>query len=126
MTTPEQALAQARAEAARRREAGEADDALPGFAVRPTDRVSERRLSEWALIDVDLEKVASTRRMGAPITWAKRALARALRQYLGQAHAQQSRFNSQVVVHLLSLDQRVSELERRAGIAVEPDDEEDA
>jgi len=45
-------------------------------------------------------ELRSTRRFGAPITWASAALNRALRQYHGQVLAQQSRFNIQLAVYV--------------------------
>ena len=59
-------------------------------------------------------KVYSTRRLGQPITLLKRGLVRLLRQYLNEVNAQQSRFNALVAAHVMRLEQRVEELERRA------------
>jgi hypothetical protein len=119
VTSPDDALAHARAQAAARRSEGAYGDALPGFEVEANSRVTEHRLAEWALIEIDLDELRSTRRLGKPITWIKRGLARALRQYHGQALAQQSRFNSQVVAYLLSFDDRLRRLEERADVAGE-------
>jgi hypothetical protein len=83
-------------------------DDLAGFAIEPTDRVSIERLMEWAVIETDPVLVRSTRRLGWPITALKRAARHLLRQELGQAYAQQSRFNLMVVT-------RLAELEERAG-----------
>jgi len=74
-----------------------------------------RRLVEWAIIEPDQARVYSTRRYGRPLTWLKRGLVRFLRQYLDQVTAQQSRFNAQIAAHVLRLEERVDELERRAG-----------
>ena len=93
---PEEAL-----ERARRASFGED---LSGFAVEPTDAVTIERLMDWAVIETDPSLVRSTRWWGAPITWCKRALRRALRQELGQAYAQQSRFNLMVVTRLQELE----------------------
>jgi hypothetical protein len=93
---PEEALERARS-------ASFGED-LSGFVVEPTDEMTIERLTEWAVIDTDPELVRSTRRLGAPITWFKRALRRALRQELGQAYAQQSRFNLMVVARLQELE----------------------
>ena len=77
---------------------------LSGFAVEPTDELTIERLTEWAVIETDPKLVRSTRWWGAPITWYKRALRRMMRQELGQAYAQQSRFNLLVVARLQELE----------------------
>jgi hypothetical protein len=110
---PEEALEAARAAAAAARERGAYGDDLSGFEVAPTDRVSVQRLLEWAVIEPSLDEVRSTRRLGGPITWVKRLLVRALRQELGQAYAQQTRFNLHVAIRLAELDERLERLERR-------------
>ena len=111
--TPDEALAAARAAAEAARARGAYADDLEGFAVEPTDRVSTERLFEWAVIEPDIANTRSTRRLGAPITWGKRALVRALRQYLGEITAQQTRFNLHVVIRLAELEERVERLEQR-------------
>ena len=111
MTRPEDALAQARAAAAEMRERGAYGDDLRGFEIEPADRVSSERLLEWALIEPDPNQVYSTRRLGAPITWVKRALLRGLRQYHGQLLAEQTRFNLQLAVYVSELESRVRDLE---------------
>jgi len=93
---PEEALERARA-------ASFGED-LSGFAVEATNDVTIDKLMEWAIIETDPALVRSTRWYGAPITWYKRALRRALRQELGQAYAQQSRFNLMVVRRLEELE----------------------
>ena len=95
---PEEALERARS-------ASFGED-LSGFAVEPTSEVTLDKLMEWAIIETDPALVRSTRWYGAPITWYKRALRRALRQELGQAYAQQSRFNLMVVTRLQELEDR--------------------
>ena len=81
-------------------------DDLSGFVVEPTDRVTHEKLMEWAVIETDPALVRSTRRLGGPITWLKRALRHLLRQELGQAYAQQSRFNLMVATRLAELEDR--------------------
>lgn len=98
--TPEEAL-----ERARRASFG---DDLGGFAIEPTDRITTEKLLEWAVIETDPALVRSTRPWGAPITWAKRLARHLLRQELGQAYAQQSRFNLMVVTRLAELEERSS------------------
>ena len=93
---------------------------LEGFTVRPVARVSVDQLVDWAVVEPDLAQVRSTRRRGAPITWAKRLLVHALRQHQGQVLAQQARFNLQVVAHLAELDDRVTRLERAASSSTRP------
>lgn len=94
--TPEEAL-----ERARRASFGED---LSGFAVAPTDELTIEKLMDWAVIETDPSLVRSTRWWGAPITWFKRLLRHMLRQELGQAYAQQSRFNLMVVTRLQELE----------------------
>jgi hypothetical protein len=110
---PDEALSAARDAAAAARARGAYDDDLAGFEVAPTDRVSTERLLEWAVIEPDIENVRSTRRLGGPITWVKRALVRALRQYLAEQNAQQTRFNLHVVIRIAELEERLERLERR-------------
>jgi hypothetical protein len=114
MTSPEEALelARQRAEAARAR--GAYGDDLGRFAIDPVDAVTLEHLLEWAVVEPDLSELRSTRRLGAPITWVKRLLYRALRQYHGQVIAQQSRFNIQLAVYVGQLADRVERLEKRA------------
>ena len=103
---PEEALAAARAAAAR---AGHED--VPGLHIEPTDRVSLEQLMEWAVIEPDLSLVRSTRSWGGPITWVKRRLLHLLRQYHGQVLAEQTRFNMHVMVQITELEDRVRRLE---------------
>ena len=111
---PEDAVARARDEAARRRAAGGyATDVEPG-ALPAGEPVTRAQLLEWALIEPDPGLVRSTRRYGAPITWAKRGLVHVLRQYFTEAHAQQTRFNLHMVALWTDLDARVARLEREA------------
>src|SRR3954447_5800778 len=77
-----------------------------GFRVEPTDELTIEKLMEWAVIETDPDLVRSTRRLGGPITWFKRLLRRMLSQELGQAYAQQSRFNLMVVTRLQELEDR--------------------
>ena len=108
---PEQALPAARAAAATR------EDELPaGMAIEPTERVSIEQLMEWAAIEPDPDLMRSTRRLGAPITWAKRQLVHVLRQYLRELQSQQTRFNLNVLIRLAELEDRVARLEERAGV----------
>lgn len=101
--TPEEALERARA--------ARFDDDLSGFVIEPTDRISTEQLMEWAVIEPDPDLVYSTRRWGAPITWVKRLLLRALRQYHGQIVAEQTRFNLHVMVYVAELEDRIAALE---------------
>jgi hypothetical protein len=77
---------------------------LSGFAVEPTNELTIERLTEWAVIETDPALVRSTRAWGAPITWYKRALRRMMRQELGQAYAQQSRFNLMMLARLQAIE----------------------
>lgn len=113
MRTPEEALIQARRQAAadpwqpdQDRESGRPSDLefVEPFALE--------RLASWALIEPEAAEVYSTRRFGKPITWIKRAMLRLMRQYVDQIAAQQSRFNAMVVAQVLAMDDRVRLLER--------------
>ena len=114
MTSPERAVAQATQAAAEARAAGAYREPPHRFEIE-VPSIWDHRLYDWALISPDDAEVYSTRRWGAPITWIKRGLLRALRQYHGQITAQQSRFNTHVAAHLMSIDERVQALERMAG-----------
>src|SRR5436305_5821692 len=94
--TPEAALERARS-------ASFGED-LSGFTIEPTDEITIERLMEWAVIETDPALVRSTRWWGAPVTWLKRGLRHLMRQELGQAYAQQTRFNLMVVTRLQELE----------------------
>lgn len=115
MITPEQALARARKAVAERRGRGEDLDVGAGFRVEPADNVDPNQLLEWAVIEPDPALVYSTRRLGAPVTLAKRLLIFALRQYTVQIVDQQTRFNLQIASFVAELDRRVGRLEEAAG-----------
>jgi hypothetical protein len=112
-------------EAARRAAAGEAGGAEPWTLEDPAwtledpawtledPALSTTRLMEWAILAPEEAKVYSTRRYGRPVTLVKRGLVRLLRQYLNEVNAQQSRFNALVAAHVMRLEERVEELERR-------------
>ena len=110
MTSPEEALERARAEAERKRAAGvlEGD---PALAPTEFDReiavesITPELLREWAVIEVDPRRLYSTRALGAPVTLFKRLLLRLLRQYVAELEARQTRFN-------LALVRRLEEFER--------------
>ena len=123
MTQPEDALEKARAAAAQARAEGGYLDDLQGLQVEPTDAVTIDRLLEWALIEPDPRLVRSTRALGAPITWIKRLLVRMLRQHLAQIVSQQSRFNIQLTAFVAELEDRVTQLERRAGMGAREQDQ---
>jgi hypothetical protein len=107
--TPEEALAAARAAAQ------PYDEGPVSLDASPVTRISESKLVEWSMIEPELDRVYSTRRLGAPITWAKRLLIRALRQYIGEALAQESRYNAAATAHILNLEERVRDLEEQLG-----------
>ena len=108
------AAALQRAEEARARGAYAED--LERFTVEPLDKVTIEHLLEWAVIEPDIDLVYSTRRFGQPITAVKRGLVRGLRQYLGQAFAQQTRFNIQLAVYISQLGDRLEALEEEADL----------
>lgn len=105
---PEEALAQARSAAAA---AGAYEEPPFTLEASPASRVSRTKLLDWALVDPDVERVYSTRALGAPITFVKRGLVRALRQWVGEGFAETSRFNLLSAAHILNLEERVRELE---------------
>lgn len=115
MISPEEALAEARRRAAERGEAegGASSDESP-LTAGDSQRDALKRLADWAMIEPDEGEVYSTRRLGAPVTFLKRRLIRLLNQYLLQITAQQSRFNANVLAHLVALDERVRALEEAA------------
>ncbi len=110
MKTPEEALQAAREAAGKGAPAGDGGSAWE--LEDPT--ISSKRLVEWAIIDPDRAPVYSTRPYGKPITVLKRLLVRFLAQYLNEVSAQQSRFNAAVAAHVMRLEERVAELERRS------------
>ena len=106
---PEEALPAARAAAAER------DDGLPpGMSIEPTERVSIEQLMEWANIEPDVDLMRSTRKLGAPITWAKRQLIHILRQYLRELQSQQTRFNLNLLIRVAEIEDRLARLEEQA------------
>lgn len=128
MTRPEDALEHARAEAARKRAAGEY--AAVGAAALDDSIVSARPsielLSRWAVIEGDPQLLYSTRRAGAPITALKRMIVHLLRQYLVEVEARQTRFNIALLASVQELEARVARLEQAAGAAAEGRREEAA
>jgi hypothetical protein len=113
VSSPEDALAAARARAAERRAAGERPP--DGFRVQPVDGPTATDLAEWAVVEPDLAGLRSTRRWGAPITGVKRGAYRLLGQYFRMLIAEQTRFNLQVALYVAELERRVRELEERQG-----------
>jgi hypothetical protein len=113
MTRPEEALALARAKAAEARARGGYAADVHGAIIDPVESASLEQLLEWAIVEPDIDEVRSTRRFGGPITFVKRLLARALRQYNGQLIAQQQRFNIQLALYVAQLAERVERLEER-------------
>jgi hypothetical protein len=106
MTRPEDALDRARSAARPSQPAGEVAGSFERDVAE--DSPSDELLQEWAVISVDPDLVYSSRRLGAPLTFMKRALLRLLRQYTAELEAQQTRFN-------LGVLGRLRELERRRG-----------
>jgi hypothetical protein len=112
VSEPEQAVVQARAAAATMRESGAYGEEASRDPA-PPDLVPQRKLLQWALVDPDIGKIRSTRRLGAPLTALKRALLRLLGQYHQELIAQQTRFNVAAAEHICRLEARLEELERR-------------
>lgn len=107
--TPETAIDAARAAAARKRASGVYPPESVAESGAPPSGPDLARLREWAIVEVEPERLYSTRRGGAPITWFKRMLLRLLRQYTTELEAQQTRFNVGVVAYLESLERGDSE-----------------
>ncbi len=110
---PEEAVDRARSELARRRAAGDYAENLDDYRATAPERPSIELLLEWAVIEPDLDLVVSTRRLGAPISWLKRALVHLLRQYTGQLASQQTRLNVHLMGRLAELDERLADLHHR-------------
>ena len=104
---PEEALAEARRRAAEHGGGGE----IEGLTIEPTDRVGLEQLIEWAVAEADIDKVRSTRALGAPITALKRGLVHLTRQQTGDLLAQQARFNLHLLTRVAELEERVKRLE---------------
>ena len=109
---PEDALAEARRRAAEIRAAGGYAELHDELRIEPLDQVTRAQLLEWALIEPDITKLRSTRRLGRPITWVKRLLLRGLQQHYNEVNHQQTRFNIHVLRKLLELEDRIERLER--------------
>jgi hypothetical protein len=113
MTTPEEALAQARRNAEQMRAEGAYAGAAPVRRGPSAIEGSELKLYQWAIIEPDLGMVRSTRRLGAPVTALKRMLLRLLVQYHMQLTGEQTRFNMTLVGYVKRLELRIEELEAR-------------
>lgn len=111
MSSPEQAVGEARASAAAMRAQGAYGEAAPLGLGPPTPEAIELKLYGWALLEPDVSQVRSTRRLGAPITALKRLLLRLLLQYHMQLTADQTRFNVALLGYVKRLEERVAELE---------------
>ena len=111
MTSPDEALERARGAAERKRAEGIYPP--PGEEAPHVERPGRELLADWAVLHGDPEAVYSTRRLGGPITAVKRLLLRALRQYLLDLEARQTRFNVAMLDRLDELERRVDELARR-------------
>jgi hypothetical protein len=122
---PEDALPAAREAAAAAKARGEYTQDLSGFAIAPTDRVSIEQLMEWAVVEPDESQMRSTRRLGAPITFLKRLLLRALQQHFNELTMLQARFNLHLLVRQTELEDRVIALEKENAAlkAADPDPE---
>jgi hypothetical protein len=114
VTTPEEALEQARAALASMRSTG-AYGEEQSVELQRGEPITSGKLFEWALIEPDLRNVRSTRRLGAPITALKRGLLKLLGQYHAELIAEQARFNVNLVLHVRRLEERITELERGLG-----------
>ena len=109
---PEQAAAAARTAAAEQRSLGAYSEDMRLVTIEPADeRVTSDQLLEWALIEPDAREVVSTRPWGAPISWFKRRLLHAMRQYLAQLESQQTRFNVHLLALVVEQEERLSLME---------------
>ncbi len=109
MTSPEEAFARAEQEVARRRAAGGYAD-VSGRALDRSiaSEPTREQLFEWAVIEIDADEVLYSSRVGRPLTFFKRLLARLLRQYLVELEARQTRFNIALLSRLDRLEQRAA------------------
>ena len=110
---PEEAVGAARASLAVARADGAYAEDLETWRIEPPERPSTDLLLEWAIIEPDMDLVTSTRRLGAPISWVKRALVHLIRQYTGQLASQQTRLNVHLMGRLGELDERLADLNHR-------------
>ena len=113
MTGPEDALAAARRAAMER---GYEEPAGVSALDEPVaaEYASPELLREWAFMELDAGAVLySTRRFGAPVTFVKRMVLRALRQYLTEIEARQTRFNVAALARIEQLERRIAELEQK-------------
>jgi hypothetical protein len=114
VTTPEEALEQARERAAAARAEGRYPEPGPG-ALEETfvgDVPDLDLLAEWATIEVEPDVLYSTRRLGGPFTAVKRLLMRLMRQYQVEVESQQTRFNIALIARLRLLEERLDQLEQ--------------
>jgi len=112
---PEEAIDAARASLALKRAEGAYGEDLEDWRIVPPERPSTELLLEWAIIEPDMDLVTSTRRLGAPISWLKRALVHLIRQYTGQLASQQTRLNVHLMGRVGELDDRLADLYHRVG-----------
>ena len=109
MTSPEEAFARAAQEVARRRAAGGYLEASGGALDRSiVSEPTREQLFEWAVIEIDVDDVLYSSRVGRPLTFLKRLLARLLRQYLVELEARQTRFNIALLSRLDRLEERAA------------------
>lgn len=109
MIEPEDALEAARRSAARRREAGAYLEARQRDPVPPEPTPAQ--LQAWALIDPDVSRHRSRRRLAAVIEAVKRLLLRLLGPYHHELLAEQTRFNVALLAYVRGLEERLAKLE---------------
>lgn len=100
---------------ARERASTREPDPLPWDRVHlaPGGPPSQLDLVRWATVEPDIDQVRSTRRLGRPITAAKRGLLRLLGQYHADLLGQQVRYNQHLALLASALQDRVDALEDR-------------
>jgi hypothetical protein len=113
MIRPEDALAVARERAARARARGGYALDVGREVATPPNAAMLARLLDLAERAPDLSEVRSTRRLGGPITFAKRALVRSQHQYHRQLVDQRREFDVQLALYVGLLAERLERLERR-------------
>lgn len=111
MTRPEEAPALARERAATARARGGYALDLSESPPQPPDVLGE--LLDLAAMEPDLSEARSTRALGAPVTFGKQALVRALWQYTDQLLGQRRGYHVALARKLSELDERVRRLESR-------------
>jgi len=107
--SPEEALTEARRQAARMRAAGAYAGTRPREPLPPEPTAAQ--LQAWALIEPDVSRHRSRRPLAPAIEAVKRLLLRLLGPYHHELIAEQTRFNVALLAYVRRLEERLAELE---------------